>query len=155
MKKILISMLLCCGLTACQKTTYEHHDDSHHTSQTKAYEHHNDIHHSALETQEKYLIDRFFEAFEKQDYEAMKAYCTQECIDNLFHEDNVWGIKSAKIKNIDTTKCLSHHEYSSFVEIEIDPTKESALYPETSTYVYIVFLRNHNQNLKIHSIETG
>lgn len=152
MKKILVFIILCCGLTACQQTTYEHHNDSHHTSQT-TYKRHNDTHHSTLETQEKYLLDQFFEAFEKQDYETMKTYCTQECIDNLFHKDNVWGIKSAKLKNIDTTKCLSHHEYSAFVEIEIEPTKESALYPETSTSVYIVF--SWDQNLKIHSIETG
>lgn len=141
MKKILaFILLLCCGLTACQSDNNEHHNDSHH---------------STLETQEKYLLNQFFEAFEKQDYEIMKTYCTQECIDNLFHEGNVWGIKSAKLKRVDTTQCLSHHEYSVFVDIEMETTKESALYPETSTSLYIVFVKDHNHNLKIHSFETG
>ncbi|WP_097014025.1 hypothetical protein [Anaerocolumna aminovalerica] len=38
------------------------------------------------------IIKSFFTAFEKADYESMKIYCTEKCINTYFHGDDVFGM---------------------------------------------------------------
>ena len=52
-------------------------------------------------------VELFFKAFYNQDFEKMKRYCTQNCVDNFFGDDYVFGMKKATPLSIGTVDNLA------------------------------------------------
>ena len=51
-------------------------------------------------TTPEYTIDQFFYLFGDGDFGNMKRYCTQNCIDNFFRDNSVFGMKKATLQSI-------------------------------------------------------
>jgi len=87
----------------------------------------------------------YFNAFENADYETMKQFSTDEHIENYFNEDNVGGIKKARLFNVIIDNELSKYtwrgweaDYWYFVELEIETVDTSELYTNSTTGFYVV-----------------
>lgn len=48
----------------------------------------------------EYTVDQFFYLFSNGDFGNMKRYCTQNCIDNFFRDNSVFGMKKATLQSI-------------------------------------------------------
>ena len=48
----------------------------------------------------EYTVDQFFYLFSNGDFGNMKRYCTQNCIDNFFRDNGVFGMKKATLQSI-------------------------------------------------------
>lgn len=102
------------------------------------------------------IIESFFTAFEKADYESMKIYCTEKCINTYFHGDDVFGMIWAKAIHIaEEPEILNEYEYRIFVDIEMETTKASALYGESETSFYVTMKRTDNNLWLIDTFVTG
>ena len=102
------------------------------------------------------ITQSFFEAFETADYEAMKAYCTEDSIELYFRDNSVFGMVWAKAANIElATLNLVDSEYVVLVEVEMETAETSALYPETETGFYVLFKQMEDGSLLIDGFITG
>ena len=100
----------------------------------------------------------FFTAFENSDYEAMKSYCTKECIDSYFHENDVDGMKWAKatkIEDVYDENTIQADMYAFYVNVEMETSKNSALYGEKQTSFYVLLRQDEAGSWKINSFMTG
>jgi len=138
MEKILIAaclICLCVGLSACNNS-----------------ENDSDI----LKLSPSDITEQFFSAFETSDYETMKSYCTKSCIEEYFHDDNVFGMIWAKAINIEKDPVVSEDDkYNIFVDVEMETAKTSALYPDTETSFYVVLEQLENSSFLIDGFTTG
>lgn len=107
------------------------------------------------ETQPVEIAEMFFGAFEKADYELMKTYSTQECIDTFFHDGDVFGMVWCKVVKMEEPEILSEDECRIFVDVEMETAETSALYGETETSFYIVLNKTNNGSWAVHSFTTG
>ena len=57
-------------------------------------------------------VELFFKAFYNQDFEKMKRYCTQSCVDNFFGDDYVFGMKKAMPLSIATVDNLAEKGFT-------------------------------------------
>lgn len=102
------------------------------------------------------ITEQFFSAFETSDYETMKLYCTESCIENYFHGDNVFGMISAKAINIEKDPVVSEDDkYNILVNVEMETAETSSLYPNTETSFYVVLEKLENGSFLIDSFVTG
>ena len=87
------------------------------------------------------IIEDFFLAFEVSDYQTMKKYCTESCIDAYFHEGNVDGMVWAKLAGDAKEEPVDDHVTRVFVTVEMETAETSALYPaaETSFYIELIY----------------
>ncbi len=138
MKKFLMAICLIClciYLSACNNA--ENNSDTSETSPAD-------------------ITKQFFEAFETADYDTMKSYCTESCIEAYFHDGNVFGMVWARAINIEETpEVLGDSKYNILVKVEMETTKTSALYPDTETSFYVVFKQLENGSFLIDSFATG
>jgi ABC-type oligopeptide transport system substrate-binding subunit len=100
------------------------------------------------------VTEHFFSAFETSDYEKMKAYCTENCIDLYFHEGDVNGMVRAKAQEIGEEETENDQAVYVFVTVEMETAKTSALYPETETSFYVKLIQKDGSWL-IDSFPTG
>ncbi len=102
------------------------------------------------------VTEQFFSAFETSDYETMKSYCTESCIEDYFHGDNVFGMISAKAINIEKDPVVSEDDkYNILVNVEMETAETSSLYPDTETSFYVVLEKLENGSFLIDSFVTG
>lgn len=102
------------------------------------------------------ITEEFFSAFESSDYETMKSYCTESCIEDYFHGDNVFGMIWAKIVNVEENPEVSENgKYNIFVSVEMETAKTSALYPGTETSFYVVLEEIEEDSFLIDGFVTG
>ncbi|MCM1115131.1 MAG: hypothetical protein NC397_06495 [Clostridium sp.] len=104
-------------------------------------------------------LTEFFSYYEKGDYEGMKKYCSEEFIENYFHDDDVFGNTTAKLLKI--TNIIYDEETAQYlvsIEMEITPTINSAHYdienPIAATFIDII-ITEQNNNMIIDGLTTG
>lgn len=102
------------------------------------------------------ITKQFFSAFESSDYETMKLYCTESCVEEYFHDDNVFGMIWAKAINIGKDPVVSNNgKYNILVDVEMETAETSALYPDTETSFYLVLEKLENSSFLIDGFVTG
>ncbi len=101
------------------------------------------------------VANLFFSAFEAADYASMKKYCTDSCVEQYFHSDDVNGMVWAKVQEIGEETILENGTAYIFVTVEMETSQNSALYPETETSFYLEFQKAEDGKLLIHSFPTG
>lgn len=143
---ILLTFVICLSLVACNKSnngTESGKNDSISSSEE-----------TIMEPTE--IVEDFFYAFEKADYNSMQAFCSQECIDYYFHNGDVFGMvwsKATKIRQ--TTENLQENESKVFVDVEMKTAETSALYDETATSFYVVLKKQSDGSWLIDRFVTG
>jgi hypothetical protein len=104
------------------------------------------------------ITEAFFSAFESSDYETMKSYCTESCIEDYFHGDNVFGMIWAKAVNIEKEPVVSEYQENKvyiLVSVEMETAKTSALYPESETSFFVVLEEVEEDSFLIDGFVTG
>lgn len=101
------------------------------------------------------MTEDFFTAFESSDYETMKTYCTETCIEAYFHDGDVNGMVWAKLEEIGEEEIADDRICVVPVTVEMETAKTSALYPETKTSFYVELIQNDNGSWLINGFPTG
>ena len=104
------------------------------------------------------ITEEFFSAFESSDYETMKSYCTESCIEDYFHGDDVFGMIWAKAVNIEKEPVVSEDHKNKvfvFVSVEMETAKTSALYPGSETSFFVVLKEIEEDSFLIDGFVTG
>jgi hypothetical protein len=102
------------------------------------------------------VVENFFYAFEKADYESMQTSCSQECINTYFHDGDVFGMVWAKATKVEeATEKLKEDEIRVFVDVEMKTAETSALYGETETSFYVVLKKQSDDSWLIDKFVTG
>lgn len=94
--------------------------------------------------------EQFFRLFGGGDFENMKKYCTQNCIDTYFNGDNVFGMKKATLTemNIEGT--------NAFVSVDMTPSETSVFDPTAaSTSFYVILQKQSDGGYLIDGFATG
>lgn len=95
----------------------------------------------------------FFDGFSKGDYASMRDYCTEDFQQMYFHEEDVFGMKTAEIQEM-VGEGLLDGSFSFMVDVNMKPSEMSTFYPETSTTVF-VHLAKVNDKWLIDGFSTG
>ena len=106
----------------------------------------------------KEVVTGFFAAFENSDYETMKEFCTKECIDTYFHEDDVDGMRWAKAIKIDDVydkKSMEEHMYTFHVNVEMETVQNSAQFGQKQASFFVLLKQDEEGSWKINSFLTG
>ena len=90
-------------------------------------------------------LDKFFEAFGESDYEAMKAFCTESCIEDYFHDGDVYGMILANVTDIDYGRYREDGCYF-FVTVEMEASEDSELAGGTTASFYVVLVQDEEEN---------
>ncbi len=98
---------------------------------------------------------KFFDAFETSNYELMKLYCTSDCIEKYFHDNDVNGMVWAKIRDMGQEENEDNGFSYVFVTVDMKTSEISALYPDTETSFYVELQKQENGELLINSFPTG
>jgi len=104
------------------------------------------------------VVHVFFQAFENADYEGMKPYCTQECIDTIFNPDDLLGMKWAKAISIEASSAdiTEDNETAVFVSIEMEiVSADHALYGSDQTSFFVILSRDEEGTWLIDRFVTG
>lgn len=102
----------------------------------------------------------FFKAFYHQDFEKMKRYCTQNCIDNFFGDDYVFGMKKATPLSIGTVEHLAERgftngEWVAQPEVKMIPAENSVFDPNQTKTSFYMILKQQNGRYLIDEFATG
>ena len=101
------------------------------------------------------VTKNFFSAFASSDYEAMKSFCTDSCVQAYFHDGDVNGMVWAKLIETGKEKIADDRIVHILATVEMETAPVSALYPETETSFYVELLRDENDAWRINSFFTG
>lgn len=108
------------------------------------------------------VIQKYFDAFGNADYESMKALATEYHNKNLVHDGDVWGMKWARIKEMELVEPPGFLRLKSpestlvyFVSVEMETVKTSAQYPSTRTSFYVTLVKDAGGNWRIDKYSTG
>ena len=105
------------------------------------------------------MLQDFFTSFETSDYGSMKKYCTMNCFNDFFHDNDVNGMISAKLTSSEDIKYKytedNKLEAYVFVTVDMEPSAESDLAGETSTSFYVVLRQTENIEWKIKGFTTS
>lgn len=82
------------------------------------------------------VVQGYFDAFEKMDYETMKTLGTKYHNENFVHDGDVWGMKWAKIKEIDGLRQVVE-TFNLGVLVECETVKTSAQYPTEQSFFFL------------------
>lgn len=102
----------------------------------------------------------FFAAFYQQDFEKMKRYCTQNCVDNFFGDDYVFGMKKATPLSIGTVdhlaeKGFTNGEWIAQPEVKLIPAENSVFDPNQTKTSFYMILKQQNGRYLIDEFATG
>lgn len=105
-------------------------------------------------------VELFFKAFYNQDFEKMKRYCTQSCVDNFFGDDYVFGMKKATLQSIDTVDNLAERgftngEWAALVNVTMMPTENSVFDPNQTETSFYMILKQQDGRYLIDEFATG
>ncbi len=108
----------------------------------------------------EYTVDQFFYLFSNGDFGNMKRYCTQNCIDNFFRENSVFGMKKATLQSIDTVDNLAERgftngEWAALVNVTMMPTENSVFDPNQTEISFYLILKQQNGRYLIDEFATG
>ena len=122
----------------------------------------------ALETEKEFgemtdpfrTTELFFKAFYNQDFEKMKRYCTQNCIDNFFGDDYVFGMKKAMPLSIATVNNLAEKgftdgEWIAQPKVKMIPDENSVFDPNQTETSFYLILKQQNGRYLIDEFATG
>ena len=90
-------------------------------------------------------LDKFFEAFAESDYEAMKAFCTESCIEDYFHDGDVNGMIRANITETENARFKEGRFYY-LVTVEIEASEDSEFAGETTASFYVILVQDEEEN---------
>ena len=94
-----------------------------------------------------------FRAFAEADYETMKTYCTQSCVENYFHGGDVDGMVWASLTALGEETAAGEWVYL-LASVEVETIPNSALYPDTRTAFYLELVQEDGA-WRINSFPTG
>ena len=102
----------------------------------------------------------FFAAFYQQNFEKMKRYCTQNCIDNFFGDDYVFGMKKATPLSIGTVdnlveKGFTDGEWAAQVKVQMTPDENSVFDSSQTETSFYMILKQQNGRYLIDEFATG
>lgn len=101
----------------------------------------------------------FFNAFSSSDFDKMKDYCTQSCVEGFFGAEHVFGMKQAKVADMqisDAEYAKSSNDFNIFVTVDMTPHESSVFDPaQTSTSFYVCLLRQPDGRYLINEFATG
>lgn len=111
-------------------------------------------------TTPEYTVDQFFYLFSNGDFGNMKRYCTQNCIDNFFRENSVFGMKKATLQSIDTVDNLAERgftngEWAALVNVTMMPTENSVFDPNQTETSFYMILKQQDGRYLIDEFATG
>ena len=105
-------------------------------------------------------VELFFKAFYNQDFEKMKRYCTQSCVDNFFGDDYVFGMKKAMPLSIATVDNLAEKgftdgEWIAQPKVKMIPDENSVFDPNQTETSFYLILKQQNGRYLIDEFATG
>lgn len=105
-------------------------------------------------------VELFFKAFYNQDFEKMKRYCTQSCVDNFFGDDYVFGMKKAMPLSIATVDNLAEKgftdgEWIAQPKVKMIPAENSVFDPNQTETSFYLILKQQNGRYLIDEFATG
>ncbi len=105
-------------------------------------------------------VELFFKAFYNQDFEKMKRYCTQSCVDNFFGDNYVFGMKKATPLSIATVDNLAEKGYTNGEwiaqpEVKMIPAENSVFDPNQTKTSFYMILKQQNGIYLIDEFATG
>ncbi len=110
----------------------------------------------------EYTIDQFFYLFGDGDFGNMKRYCTQNCIDNFFRDNSVFGMKKATLQSIskdadDLRKrgFFIVGEWAALVNVTMTPAENSVFDPNQTETSFYLILKQQNGRYLIDEFATG
>ncbi len=113
-------------------------------------------------TTPEYTIDQFFYLFGDGDFGNMKRYCTQNCIDNFFRDNSVFGMKKATLQSIskdadDLRKrgFFIVGEWAALVNVTMTPAENSVFDPNQSETSFYLILKQQNGRYLIDEFAAG
>ncbi|KNY29613.1 M56 family metallopeptidase [Pseudobacteroides cellulosolvens] len=108
------------------------------------------------------VIQKYFMAFENSDFKSMMALATEYHNKNLVHDGDVWGMKWARakeIKLVDKPEHLTSENPESTlaygVSVDMETVKTSSQYPSTSTYFFVILVKDSNGTWRVDRYATG
>ncbi len=110
----------------------------------------------------EYTVDQFFYLFSNGDFGNMKRYCTQNCIDNFFGDNSVFGMKKATLQSIskdadDLRKrgFFIVGEWAALVNVTMTPAENSVFDPNQTETSFYLILKQQNGRYLIDEFATG
>ena len=108
----------------------------------------------------EYTIDQFFYLFENGDFENMKSYCTQSCIDDFFGNNYVFGMNKATLQSISAVDNLAEKgftdgEWVAQVKVKMTPDENSVFDPNQTETSFYLILKQQNGKYFIDEFATG
>ena len=105
-------------------------------------------------------VELFFKAFYNQDFEKMKRYCTQNCVDNFFGDDYVFGMKKATPLSIGTVDNLAEKGYTdgewiAHPKVKMIPAENSVFDPNQTEISFYLILKQQDGRYLIDEFATG
>ena len=105
-------------------------------------------------------VELFFKAFYNQDFEKMKRYCTQSCVDNFFGDDYVFGMKKAMPLSIATVDNLAEKgftdgEWVAQVNVKMTLDENSVFDPDKTETSFYLILKQQDGKYLIDEFATG
>ncbi len=101
----------------------------------------------------KEVTEVFFRAFAEADYETMKTYCTQSCVENYFHGGDVNGMVWASLTALGEETAAGEWVYL-LASVEMETIPNSALYSDTRTAFYLELVQEDGA-WRINGFPTG
>lgn len=99
------------------------------------------------------IAEAFFRAFAEADYETMKTYCTQSCVEHYFHGGDVDGMVWASLTALGEETAAGEWVYL-LASVEMETIPNSALYPDTRTAFYLELVQEDGA-WRINGFPTG
>ena len=110
----------------------------------------------------EYTVDQFFYLFSNGDFGNMKRYCTQNCIDNFFRDNSVFGMKKATLQSIskDADDLRKRDffivgEWAALVNVTMTPAENSVFDPNQTETSFYLILKQQNGRYLIDEFATG
>ena len=105
-------------------------------------------------------VELFFKAFYNQDFEKMKRYCTQSCVDNFFGDDYVFGMKKATPLSIGTVDNLAEKGYTdgewiAQPKVKMIPAENSVFDSSQTEISFYLILKQQDGRYLIDEFATG
>ena len=104
-------------------------------------------------------VELLFKSFHKSDFEKMKGYCTENCVDKFFEDSCVFGMKKASIKSMSFANSSS--EISDRISIEVSlyniEFEENSMFSEgrNSTSFYLILQQQDDGRYLIDEFAAG
>lgn len=106
-------------------------------------------------------ITFFFEAFSEGNFTLMKNYCTQNCINNFFSDNYVFGMKKAMLQSISKDsddlqkRGFVVGEWAALVNVTMMPDENSVYEPNQTATSFYLILKQQNGRYLIDEFATG